>query len=468
MAKKEYPNDDIYERAYIIWMFHRPELRERYLELTLPSIFLNPERRLMIYAMKTLMERSIEITVPNLAMYISSDDPKLVMFLKRHRARRLNEVEISNIIYDTEINTNNLQFFEHVKEYIINYAFARYVEDRMNDINYYNSYPGQHNLNIINSCKSVIRIYDVLNGRLKIERDQLKEAMELINSSDEYIPTCSPKLNLLIGGWTRGYISTLIAKSGHNKSTWIDFDAIYSLGSKRVSSVSVITPEESASTRLRRLIAQFHKISTSAMRQKTVIITAEQIKAVRERIENKYIIYDNVFKYKDVIDLMSNIKSDKIVVDHLQAIDYPGTGDFLARMIGNIPALVDFEKKLAKQNKQVIINLSQVNDKDIQRSDRLIKAPRYWDAFASSVLYQASREFLALWYPWKDQDENSLAITNTKYTINDVRMSVEKSSFSSTGKVNLYYDPEMATFRDLAEMRKTDFTLPKEKGLFDE
>lgn|GEM_PF-5537397 len=466
MTKKEYPNSDILERAYVVWMFHKADIREKYLKHTLPGVFLDPNKRTIIYVLQNLVELGIEITVPNMALYLQSDNEALSAFLKRHNAKRLTEEQVYDLVYDTQI-TSDTSLFETAKKYLITYAFARFVEDRMNDIKYWNSYPGTYSNAIVSACKGIIKIYDVLNGRLEIKRDQLTEAMELVNSDDEYISTSSQRLNSFIGGWTRGYVATLIAKSGHTKSSWIDYDVIQSLMTGKVKTAAIISPEESASTRWRRIIAMICKIPTSAMRQKTAQVTKANIEKVSEIFKDRLFIYDNVFKYKDVVDLMNSLKVDKIVVDHLQAIDYPGTGDFLARMIGNIPGLLDFQRKIAKQKNIVIINLSQVNDKDIQRSDRLIKAPRYWDAYGSSVLYQASREFLALWYPYKDQEDNQFALDKTIYTINDVRLSVEKSSFSQTGKVKLIFQPEYNTFDDASPVTKGNYIPPTEKGLFE-
>jgi hypothetical protein len=447
-------------------MFHKPELRVKYLKHTLPNIFLDPNKRLMIYAFQNLIELNIEITVPNLALYIHSDNEALNNFIKKHKCKRLVESEISDMVYDTEI-TAKTDLFETAKRYLITYAFARFVEDRQTDIRYWNSYPGEYNSAIVGASKAIVKVHDILSGRLEIKRDQLFETMELVNSDDEYVSTSSQKLNQYIGGWTRGYVGTLIAKSGHTKSSWIDYDTIHSLLKGKIKTAAIISPEESATTRWRRIFAMVCRIPTTAMRQKTATISKEHIEKVAELFKDRLFIYDNVFKYKDVIDLMNSLKTDKIIVDHLQAIDYPGTGDFLARMIGNIPGMLDFQKKLAKQRKIVIINLSQVNDKDIQRSDRLIKAPRYWDAYGSSVLYQASREFLALWYPFKDQEDNQFAIGNVQFSINDIRMSIEKSSFSRIGKVKLEFDPEFNSFKDVYEVKKGDYIPPQEKGLFE-
>ena len=464
--KKEYPNSDVLERAYLVWMFHNPELRAKYLDKTLPSIFLNPQRRLLIFVMQKMTEENIDITVPNMALYIQNANEAVKNFMKRHKVKIMSEAEIQDTFHDMEI-TANISLFDMAKDYLLVYAFARFVEDKTTEIKWMNSYPGDYESGIVASCRGVIKVYDVLHGRLQSKRDQLAEAMESINSDNEYVSTSSQVLNAHIGGWTRGYVGAVIAKSSHGKSTWTDYDTVHSLLSNKIGSAAIISPEESASTRWRRIICGVFKIPSTMMRQKTAQVTQQHIDKISEMFKDRLFIYDDVFKYKSIIDLMHGLKVDKIVLDHLQAIEYPGTGDFLARMIGGIPGIIDFEKKIAKQRKNVIINLSQVNDKDIQRSDRLIKAPRYWDAYASSTMYQASREFLSLWYPIKDYEDNPIVFGSNIPTINDLQISVEKSSFSRIGKVKLFFDPEFNVFKDKPSksMGKGDYVPPKEKEL---
>lgn len=466
MTKKDYPNSDVIERAYIVWLFHNKDLRERYLSNTLPAVFLHPSRRLLIYVMQKLQEQSIEITVSNIALYMQNSNESLKSFLKKHKAKVLLEEDIQDMVTDMEI-TNDLSLFDLAKDWLVVYAFARFVEDRSTDIKWWNSYAGEYEPHILAACRGVIKVYDMLHNRLSNKRDQLVETMELINSSDEYISTSSQVLNSFIGGWTKGYIGTIIAKSGHTKSSWADYDTVHSLMSKKITSAIIISPEEAASTRWRRIIAMVFKIPTSMMRQKTMQVSEEHIKKIREMFKDKLIIYDEVTKYKDIIDLMGTVKADKLVVDHLQSIEYPGNKDYLSNMIGNIPGIIDFEKRLAKARKMAIINLSQVNDKEIQRSERLSKAPRYYDAYGSSVLYQGSREFLSLYYPIRDYEDNPIIFGKHIPSINDIQVSVEKSSFSRLGKMHMHFDPEFNTFTDKStkSLEKGDYIPPKEKSI---
>ena len=462
---KEYPNSDVLERAYLVWMYHNKELRSKYLMDTIPGIFLDTNRRLVIFVMQKLVEAEIEVTIPNMVLFLQSQNASITAFLKKNKGKILTESQISDMIMDMEI-TSKPDLFNIAYDYLRKYAFARFVEDRIEQIKYWNSYPGEYNSSIVASAKAIPKLYDILSGRQGDKKTQLEEAMNMVNSDDEYISTSSQDLNRNIGGFSRGYVATLIAKSGHGKSSWTDYNTVHSLLKNKVGTITIISPEESAATRWRRIIALICQIPTTGMRQKTSRITKEHIEKVKEVIGDRLKIYDSVFKYKEAIDLMQSDKSDMLVLDHMQALEYPGVGDFMARMIGNIPGLVDTEKKIAKQRNKVILNLSQVNDKDIQRSDRLIKAPRYWDAYGSSVLYQASREFLALWYPIKDEEESSMM--TGKWTINDMIMNVEKASFGGTGKISLRFEPDYNTFMDKPKTRtvKEDYTPPTEDGFF--
>lgn len=466
MTKKEYPNSDVLERAYLVWMFHNKELRAAYLSKTLPPMFLHPSRRLVIHIMQRMEETEVEITVPNIALFMQNNKDNLKQFMKKHKAKLLTETEISDMLYDTEIS-NNVELFEEAKEWLIVYAFARFVEDRVTDIKYYNSYAGSYEGSILASAKGIIRVHDMLHGRLDNRRDQLSEAMNLINSDEEYISTSSQVLNSYIGGWTRGYVGSLIAKSGHTKSSWVDYDTCHSLLSNKINQAVIISPEETASTRWRRIIAMVLKIPTTSMRQKTVQITNSHIDKIKEMFKDKLIIYDDATKYKNILDLISTLKCDRLVIDHLQSIEYPGTKDYLSNMIGNIPGLIDFQKRIAKQRKMAVINLSQVNDKEIQRSDRLSKAPRYYDAYGSSVLYQAAREFISLYYPIKDYEDNPIMFGANPPTVSDITLSVEKSSFSRLGKVHLKFNPEFNTFEDkpVKSLSKSDYIPPQEKSI---
>ena len=464
MPEKNYPNSDVLERAYLVWMFHNKELRAIYLQKTLPAMFLHPSRRLLIYLMQRMEEHGMEITAPNIALYLQNNINDLKPFIRKHRVKILTESEIQDILYDMEI-TSNTDLFDKAKELLLVYAFARFVDDRMKDINYYNSYAGTYESSILAASKGILKVYDMLHGRLEIKRDQLNETKDLINSGDEYISTSSQGLNSYLGGWTKGYVATLIAKSGHTKSSWIDYDTCHSIFNKKVKSAVIISPEEIAPTRWRRIIAMVLKIPTSHMRQKLVEITGEQIDRVRDIMQDRLAIYDQATKYKDILDLMASVKTDKLVVDHLQSIEYPGNKDYLSNMIGNIPGIIDFQKRLAKARKMVVINLSQVGDKEIKRSDRLSKAPRYYDAYGSSVLYQASREFLALYYPIKDYEDNPISFGAHPPTVNDVTISIEKSSFSTLGKVKLDFNPEFNTFKDKPAKIKGDYIAPAEKSV---
>ena len=450
--EEKYPDSEVYEKAFLSGLFHNKDIQDRYLMEVMPHIFLNKTRRIVVYAMQKLRDSGMEISIDSVYMYITNGDETITAFIKKNLISKdaVTYEAIYDLIYDFTV-TNPKEIIETVRGTLYDYAFTRYVTDKINEMKDLNTFDGARAKEVMAIARSIPKVYEMINRKKIISRDQLEEAKVLINSRDEYIPTCSDALNMYIGGFTRQYVAAIIAKSSHCKSTWSDFNAIYSIGAGRVGGVDIITPEETAPARWRRIIAMICGLSTSAMRQKKVEITADHIHKVKLALKGRLRIHDDVFKMSEVIDRMEAIDSDMIIVDHLQSVTYPGIGGQLSNMIQHIPTIVGHEKRIAKTKNAAIINISQVGDKEIAKSDRLMKLPRYHDAYGSSILYQASREFLSLWYPYKDYEDNLITPNGKTPTPNDVLISIEKSSFSKVGRMYLNYDPDHAFFTDVKQ-----------------
>lgn len=423
------------------------DVQNTYLPKLLPQIFMDRKKRLVAFVMKKMNQREESITPETVisSLHISSDD--IDLFKKKHYITEIKDDDIYGMSSDVTVDSRK-DYVEMVYNQLTKYAFARFVADMNFDIDEANE-----KLNdklVLVKAKGIIKVHDVLHNKLHSEReDQLASTMELINSDEEYVKTLSQTLNSYMGGFTRGYVGTIGAKSGHTKSSWTDANILQNILTNKVKKVLIISPEEMAQLRWRRIFAMICKVPTSQMRQKTAGITEQHVKLVREKVWDRLIIEDKVHKMEDIIRLMEQTDADMIYLDHLQSITYPGSGTAMNNMIGNIPGLVNIEKKIAKEKNIPIVNLSQVNDKDIQRSDRLVKAPRYWDLYGSSVLYQAARELIMLWYQYKDYDDMpGLYDSKNPPSINKIYVILEKSSFSRTAKVPMYFDPDYNYFRD--------------------
>jgi len=470
MGVAEYPHSDIFERAYLVKLFHNQSLRDKYLPETLPQVFLDRKRRLLVYLMRTLHDNSESITVDNMLMVQSRTSERLDAFMKTHKVAKLSEGEIIDILYDPTVDAREV-FFDNCKDEILKASFTRFVDDLTSDIKYYNDMNNsKYHSYILSRAKALQKIHTIIYDRMGNKRDVYAETMEKINNPNEYIPTSSRVLNSFIGGFTRGYVATIFAKSSHGKSSWADYNILHNILANKVASVGKITPEEDASTQMTRYVAMICKLPTSGMRLKTVQATAMHMEVVKSKLDGRLIIRDDVFKMKDIIELTESMKTDMIYLDHVNKIDYPGRGTHMERMIGNISELVNAQSRVAKTKRISIVNLSQVNDKEIQRSDRMIKAPRYWDLYGSSVLYQASREMIALWYPYKDQEDNPIMSEGAPPSMNDIRIHIEKSSFSKVGRMQLRFEPDFNLFtdtdKDTKKMEKGNFLPPQEEMVF--
>lgn len=470
----QYPKSDIFERAYLVKLFHNSKLH-KHLEYLQPSVFLDKKKRFIAFLLKYLYEKNQPLTVDNLALMQHSADEKMLTFMKRNAIQKMSLEEIQDILFDTTIDSSD-KLFDAAKNEMDKLTFARFVTDAIGDLKYYNDY--YKRAAILSKAKAVIKVHDILystNG--KDNDNQIMSALNLINSEDEYISTSSTILNTYMGGFSRGYVNTVFAKSSHCKSSWVDYNIVQNIITDKImGKVIKITPEEDSATQYRRIIAMLCKISTSAMLHKQIKITNEHLDIVKDVLKDKLIIHESIFKYDTIIDLLYSFKdADMIYIDHINSIDYPGNGTWLNNMVGGIPGIVNVARKVAKRLnihnlRPSIVLLSQVADKEIQRSERLIKAPRYFDCYGSSALYQASRQMLGLWYPYKDFEDNPMGFAGGKMpSINDIQMSIEKSSFSKTGKFMLKYEPEFNLFYDVSKShKKDDYEPPKEKGLFEQ
>jgi hypothetical protein len=435
-------------------------LQDECLDQTLPGIFLNPQRRLLIFLMKALREKKMAITIDNLLLLQVQPDDTLKAFMKKHNVKVLTESELIDMLDIWQHTNCSDDMFEKIKTELLLMSFARFIEDILSEMKYYNGFMTDTAQNVvISKMKAGIKLHDILYGRVQNKRDMLKSAQDYINSDDEYIRTPSQVLNSFIGGFSRGYVNTLIAKSSHCKSSWTDFCIDDMIINGKVHKIVKVTPEEDSDVQIRRHIAALCKIPLTAMLLKTIKITDEHLKIVRDKLSvgNRLIIHDGFQKEDKIKEILNSINdADFIVVDHINGIDFPGHKGWLDNMISGIPGFIMFCKALAKRKniygrKPSVLLLSQVNDKEIQRSERLIKAPRYYDAYGSSTLFHASRQMLSLWYPYKDKDESSVSYDHVPDTINDLQMSIEKSSFSSIGKIQMHFEPEYNMFRDASK-----------------
>lgn len=414
--------------------------------------------------MKVLNGQNEIITPDMVIMKISQPDIIIENFKQKHFIGDIPASEVYDMAFDSTVNSSNAMVDVTYKQ-LLSSAFTRFVSDAVFDMDEANR---QYNQNkVLAKAKGIIKVNEIIYNKITNsgKTDQLENAREFINNPDEYIRTMSQALNTIMGGFTRRYVDTIGAKSGHCKSSFTDANAVQNLLSGKIQQVTIISPEESADLRWRRVFASVCKIPISQMRQKSAEITDEHIRMIRDKLGDKLIIIDGVYSLAETVAVMNDSMSDMILIDHINALTYPGRGNSMENMIGGIPGLVNIEKKIAKDKNISIVNLSQVNDKQIQRSDRLLKAPRYWDLYGSSALYHASRELLMLFYPIKDYEQEGIQVEKPP-TINDIEVRVEKSSFTQTGKVNMHFEPEFNIFKDKnVGARNTNYVAPKEKDI---
>src|ERR1035437_8850243 len=259
---KSLPNSQIYERHMVCKLFQNKKIQDENLDFILPGIFVDGNKRYIVYMMKRLKDKKMAITVDNMVIMQANPDENLLAFRKKHSVGKLDEGDICNIVNDVEIDAQcEGDTFEIIKKEMLLMSFARFIEDIIPEVKYYNGYlTEQSQYAVLSKLKAGTKLYDILHSRMESKKDILVSAKDYINSDDEYIRTSSHALNSFIGGFSRGYVNTIIAKSSHCKSSWTDYNIADSILKGKVGKVVKITPEEDSDVQIRRFIAMICKI----------------------------------------------------------------------------------------------------------------------------------------------------------------------------------------------------------------
>jgi len=454
---------EIYEKAVILKLLHNKDLQEKYLPDVLPYLWSRPEDRVFVYAMKYLESHDIPITMQNLQVSLTIKEIKL--FTARMKAV-IDGMDLASYWHDDSIKPDN-DLFDEAYEELHDIAFGRYVEVAREDFTYEAGYMNRHH--ILARAKSILKLYQVIyKHKFKKPINDIDAAVAYINDRDELIPTFSPKLNGLMGGWTRGFANTILARSGHTKSTIMTYDSVYKAVHQQVDCVNVILIEEPPPIFWRRVFAMLLKIPIREMRDKTVRISEAQKKAVKKKLDGRIKVHA-VTTFKDVVDLLSTIKDEYVWLDHINAIQFPGRGNALQNMMGGIPGLISAQVQFLRDRPyQSYINLSQVNEKELMKLPGIWKHPSYHHAYGSQILHQHSREYITLYYPRRDVLNNPHRWAGKKELRDanpeDVYLKVEKSSFGDLGRMKFKYTADFAKFEDVDERVSNITVKPSSKN----
>jgi replicative DNA helicase len=284
--------------------------------------------------------------------------------------------------------------------------------------------------------------------------DHLRRAVEVINSTSEFIPFSSPRAQALFGGWTRSDISSIGGKSGHNKTTFIAHDAKESIKRGTVNKVVYFSVDEPGEKIARRIIASECDISLSAMRSKQIQLSYEEIqKSIGAIFKNRFIIIDDLFDAERIQQAILDIKPDRFIIDHIQELDY-GKDGISDQKVTVASKLFKEAARLTNSNGTIV---SQVRDKLIDERFE-DKIPRPHDFLYASDLRRKSREQTVVYWEYKDKQDNESLLKYFDFII-------WKSTYSDTGKIRFIIDPDKATFTEM-ESKKTAIEQRTEDGFW--
>lgn len=274
--------------------------------------------------------------------------------------------------------------------------------------------------------------------------DHFALAVDAVNSPDEYIPTAFTKTNEIIHGFSRKALTSVGGKSGHNKTTFSLYNAMTLVEFGIIKKLLYISLDEPGEMIARRVIAMKTGISLSDMRSKKVKLSHEDVKKfVSDVYKGKLIILDNVRSPEMIQQTMLDISPDQTIIDHIQECDFPDNDGLSDKGI-NL-ALRLFKAASVKTASNTII-LSQVRDKIIDERFE-DKVPRAHDFYYASTMRQKSREQCVVYWRYKDsQEEVDMPFFD---------FIVYKSTYSGTGRVEFFIDPDHIKFVERTSIKKT-------------
>ena len=372
-------------------LFHNKDLQDKYLEDVLPGLFHSTIRRMIIFTMKKLRSNNMNITVENI-MLVQNTKP-IRVYLRKIRAESLTEEIISDELMDVSVD-GSPDLFKESFESLHDEAFAHYVETANEDLTYEIAY--RNRPAILARSRSIEKVHDKLyRSKNKQRDDQISDTMDEINRSSAYLRMASNQLTSIIGGWSRGYVGSAIGRPSHNKSTYFTWDSTWQIKTSKLDRVDVISTEESPLSFWRRIYAIELGIPIKDMIEGIRKISLSDMQKIKDLYEGR-IVFHQLKNYNDIVDLIYSLTSEYVWVDHINSIAYPNGNSYTG-----IESLIHHQKQWLMRNKDsVLVNLSQVNTKEMKKKNRTF--PSKEDAYMSSILEQASREFLSFYYPYKD------------------------------------------------------------------
>lgn len=431
----------IIEKSVLVKLFHNKSLQKKYLPDLLPVLFSDKTRRLIAFVMTELLKRNSEISAENVLIYLT--DVKVKAFMKKYFISLPTKDEIYDELYDPSVNSS-LDLFEEAYAELHNEAFAHFVEGLNKDFTYDLGY--KDTAGILARARAIEKVHKIIfRSKYKNKNDQIGDTIKGLGIS-QYQRFSSPKLTGILGGFSKGFPCTVIGRPSHNKSTFFSTnESCWNIKHGILDRVDIISPEEPPSVFWRRVLAYELKIELYKLIQGLAVPSKEEVQKVRDTYEGK-LFFHEIRTLQGIKEFVSSVKTDRIVIDHVNCVQYPRDDAY-----NGIINLVNFEKDwLADNRESVIINLSQVNTKEMKKKGRLF--PCKEDAYNSTVLEQASREFLSIYYPHLDSidKENQKLMVGKKIPMEKdiVQISIEKNSFGNLGIVNFKYHYDYGIFED--------------------
>ncbi len=417
-------NADVRIEQQILATIWQEENARVYISKMFPQLFSSKERQDVFKVIKDLYTRGLPF---NMDLVIKEYEPKYNLGLEY--------LSLTDPLLI--VNRKGMEWaVAHIKDlYFINLANKISLKIAEAGSNWVNISTDKKVRDMTRMAAILPRVHAAVYRKGESSVDYFKQAVDVINSKDEFIPFSTRKAQDLFGGWTRRDVSSVGGKSGHNKTTFVTFDAKESIKRGLVNKIIYFAIDEPGEKIARRIIASECDISLSEMRQKTIQLEYAEVKSAVEKIfKDKLIIIDDLFDAERIQQAVLDIKPDRFIIDHIQELDY-GKEGISDQKVMVASKLFKEAARLTNSNCTIV---TQVRDKLIDERFE-DKIPRPHDFLYASDLRRKSREQTVVYWEFKDKQDDKKFIPYFDFI-------VWKSTYSGTGKVGFVVDPDKATF----------------------
>lgn len=426
------------EKAYIGSLMLRPDALNETIDMITPPMFYADKHRIIFETILELFSKSTPVDMLSLSHRLKE---------KQRLVQIGGSSYLSDLLESVPSSTNVKHYAEIIQK--------KWLMRRLIDSSEYISGLGYEEASDIETLldQAEKKIFEVTNfstaNSFVAMKDILGEAFERLNSLHESdhkirgVSTGFKSLDNKLSGFQKSDLIILAARPSAGKTS-LALDIARKAATKNNISVGIFSLEMSSQQLIDRMLASEAQVDSWKLRTGGLSSDSDfdRIRESLNTLSNAPIYIDDE-PGKNILQMRSvarRLKSEKdlglIVVDYLQLMT-PTNSRNSDNMVQQVTEISRSLKSLARELDVPVLALSQLSRAVESRGGK----PRLSDLRDSGSIEQDADVVMFIHHPDKFRDEGEKT--------NIAEILIEKHRNGPTGKVDLYFDAQKASFRDL-------------------